>query len=217
MEHLRFKSSQTPAAYVAGGLDSRAQEAFELHMMSCPQCVDEVEAWRTIKDKVVDETGLRPREPAVAVPAAAMPPAGASFMSWRLAISLVAMMSVGATAGWYARSTQGPAVNSDSLGFYSLPVRTRGAAECVSLRLDAPVKLIAVRVPGAAVEQQLVPVDSAGRDLSSDSYAVRTQGDGSWLVRLRAASVRGGSVRFEARSADGTADPRGCVASSARD
>ena len=216
MEHLRFKSSQTPAAYVAGGLDSRTQEAFELHMMSCPQCVDEVEAWRTVKDKIVDETGERPREPAVAVPAAAMPH-DSFFMSWRVAVSLIAMTFVGATGGWYARSVQAPALNSDSLGFYSLPVRTRGAAECMSLRLDAPIKLVAVRVPGAAEEQRLVPVDSSGRDLSSDSYAVRTQGDGSWLVRLNAASVRGGSVRFEARSADGTADPRGCVASSARD
>ena len=59
-------------------------------------------------------------------------------------------------------------------------------------------------------------VDAAGRDLSPDSYTVRTQSDGSWLVRLSAASTRGQGVRFEARSADGTADPRGCVFNSAK-
>src|SRR5581483_6078472 len=216
MEHLRFKSSQTSAAYVAGGLDPRTQEAFELHMMSCPQCVDEVEAWRTIKDKMVDETGERPREPAVVAPAAA-PAARGSVMGWRLAMSVAAMTCAGAAAGWFARSAQGPTLSSDSLGFYSLPVRTRGVADCIPLRLAPSVQLVAVRVPGAAAEQQLVPVDSAGRDLNPDSYAVGTQADGSWLVRLKAASVREQSVRFEARSADGTADPRGCVSSNTKD
>src|SRR5579872_594650 len=215
MEHLRFKSSQTPAAYVAGGLDSRTQEAFELHMMSCAQCVDEVEAWRAIKDKMVDETGERPREPAVAPSAAA---AGrAALTGWRLAVSLAAVSCVGAAGGWYARSAQGPSLSADNVGFYSLPVRMRGPSDCLSLRLDAPIKLVAVRVPGAAAEQQLVAVDGAGRDLSSDSYAVHMQGDGSWLVRLGARSVRGQSVRFEARSADGTADPRGCIANGLKD
>ena len=215
MEHLRFKSSQTPAAYVAGGLDSRMQEAFELHMMSCPQCVDEVEAWRAIKDKMVDETGERPREPAVHAPAAAA--ARATLSGWRLAISLAVLTCVGAAGGWYARSTQGPSLTADSLGFYSLPVRMRGPSDCLSLRLDTPIKLVAVRVPGAAAEQQLVAVDGTGRDLSPDSYAVRMQGDGSWLVRLSAPAVRGQSVRFEARSADGTADPRGCIANGIKD
>jgi hypothetical protein len=216
MEHLRFKSSQTPAAYVAGALDSRMQEAFELHLMSCPQCVDEVEAWRTIKDKMVDETGERSREPELAAAPAAAATHRSALMGWRLAASLAAICCAGAAAGWYARSAQGPSIDADNLGFYSLPVRMRGPADCLSLRLDAPIKLVAVRVPGAAPEQQLVAVDGAGRDLSPDSYSVRTQSDGSWLVRLSAASIRGQGVRFEARSADGTADPRGCVFNSAK-
>jgi hypothetical protein len=219
MEHLRFKSSQTPAVYVAGGLDSKTQEAFEMHLMSCPECVDEVEAWRTVKDKIVEDTGERRREPMVTAPPVGQPSAiqrRSALAGWRLAASVAALTCAGAAGGWYARSAQGPWMDTDSVGFYSLPVRMRGPADCLSLHLDGPIKLVAVRVPGAAPEEQLVAVDGSGRDLSPDSYAVRTQTDGSWLVRLGAPIIREQGVRFEARSADGTADPRGCVLSSAK-
>ena len=216
MEHLRFKSNQTPAAYVSGALDPKVQEAFELHMMSCTECLEEVEAWRTIKDHMPEDAGTAP---AVPRPGGAVAPARARTASLRfnLAASLAAVTVAGAAAGWYARSVQAPSLDAESMGFYSLPVRTRGLADCMSVRLDAPVKLIAVRIPGAAHDQQLVAVDSDGRDLNPESYSVRTQSDGSWLVRLRAATLRVQGIRFEARSADGTADPRGCLTNAAKD
>jgi hypothetical protein len=70
---------------------------------------------------------------------------------------------------------------------------------------------VALHVPGAVADQQLVAVDSDGRDLNPDSYAVRAQSDGTWVVRLRSSSVSEQGLRFEARSADGTVEPRGCV------
>jgi hypothetical protein len=104
-------------------------------------------------------------------------------------------------------------LSGNTLGFYSLPPLTRGPADCTVVRLDPELALIALRVPGATREQQLIAVDSEGRDLAPDSYSVRTQADGSWLVRLQAQTVRDQGLRFEARSADGTVEPRGCIAS----
>ena len=47
---MHFKANQTAAAYVANELDEHSQEAFEIHMMGCSECVNDVEAWRVIKD-----------------------------------------------------------------------------------------------------------------------------------------------------------------------
>ncbi|MGH8261716.1 MAG: hypothetical protein ACREUG_18720, partial [Steroidobacteraceae bacterium] len=130
---------------------------------------------------------------------------------WRIAAALAAGVIVGTAGGWYGRSAQGPSVAADSIGFYSLPPLMRGPADCTAVRVGPQVDLIALRVPAATKEQQLVAVDSEGHDLAADEYSVRTQTDGSWLVRVRAQVVRDQGIRFEARSADGTVEPRGCV------
>lgn len=250
MDHLRFKSEQTAAAYVADGLEPDTRDAFELHMMSCPECVGEVESWRAIKSRlpreaaparhaapardmaparskapareagpvssVCDTAGVTPM-PAVstpspvAIPTEAGPARGMAAVRWRVAAALAAGVLVGVAGGWYGKSMQGPSVGSDNITFYSLPPLMRGPADCTSVRIDPRVSLIALRVPAAAKEQQLVGVDSEGRDLAPDAYSVRTQADGSWLVRLRADAVREQGIRFEARSADGTVEPRGCI------
>jgi len=46
MDHIQFKANQTAAGYVANGLDESTQEAFELHLMGCSECVEDVEVWR---------------------------------------------------------------------------------------------------------------------------------------------------------------------------
>jgi len=245
MDHLRFKSEQTAAAYVAGGLDPTLQEQFELHLMSCRDCVEEVESWRALKGCLPLEAaqsgardGVSRRPPAqairlasvspVAKPATAPSPAAAistpavsptatspartsSAVRWRVAAALAAGVIVGAAGGWYGRAEQGPSVRSDSIGFYSLPPLMRGPSDCTAVRVGPQVTVLALRVPGAAKEQRLAAVDSEGHDLASGDYSVATQADGSWLVRLPAEMVRDQGIRFEARSADGTVEPRGCV------
>jgi hypothetical protein len=224
VDHLRFKSNQTAAAYVADALDLQTQEAFELHLMSCAECVDEVESWRAIKMSLVRDTDERQGKPALDVPRG-LPGASAaqsgrsgrqrartSLGAGRFAASLAAVALASAAAGWYVRSAQAPWSDSESVAFFSLPPIARGPADCTALHLDGHTRVAALRVPGAAPEQQLVAVDSDGHDLAPDSYSVRTQGDGSWLVRLDA-KVLAQSIRFEARSADGTVDPRGCLLS----
>jgi hypothetical protein len=231
MDHLRFKSEQTAAAYVAGSLDPTVQERFELHLMECPECVEEVESWRAVKGclpvaAAQSQGGSRvatsrrpsapslrpaPASPAVKPAAASATVGGASGMRWRVAAALAAGVIVGAAGGWYGRSQQGPSVGTESVAFYSLPPLMRGPSDCTAVRVEARMAVLALRVPAAAKEQRLVAVDSEGHDLALDDYSVATQADGSWLVRLRAEMVRDQGIRFEARSADGTVEPRGCI------
>ena len=64
MDHSQFKANQTAAVYVADGLDERTLEAFEMHMMGCTECIEDVESWRAIKVNM--PTRARPaRAPAV--------------------------------------------------------------------------------------------------------------------------------------------------------
>src|SRR5579875_605524 len=248
MDHLRFKSEQTAAAYVADALDASAREQFELHMMSCSECVEEVEGWRALKSCLPRDATLghssraagtapnppgsapnpagsspRPAAPAPVSQRSAAPvrverdAAATASARWRLAAALAAGLLVGAVGGWYGRSSRGPAVDSANIGFYSLPPLTRGPSDCTSVHVDPPVSLLAVRVPAAAKEQRLVAVDGEGHDLAPQDYSVRTQADGSWLVRLSAETVRDQGIRFEARSADGTVEPRGCVLNDTQD
>jgi Putative zinc-finger len=268
MDHLRFKSDQTAAAYVADELDPEHREEFELHMMSCLDCVGDVEGWRSIKSHMPQpaapqhaaaaqalaaEHPLPPqveqvpsaaprtareapapasrdsqkpksagprsfaRQPATGATAVTQGVAVAAHQSngarWRLASAVAAGLLAGTVGGWYVRSARGPSIDAEHIGFYSLPPLVRGPADCVSLQLRASVALLALRIPGAVPDQQLVPVDSEGHDLTPGSYSVRMQGDGSWLVQLPAATVREQGIRFEARSPDGTVEPRGCVIS----
>ncbi|HTV50022.1 MAG TPA: hypothetical protein VME21_02475 [Steroidobacteraceae bacterium] len=241
MDHLRFQSNQTAAAYVAQDLDHQTQEAFELHMMACADCVQEVEMWRTVQDTLGTEARTsapeddtvetlappiaRSHRPVTAArrsrtpesSAVAAPRKGSRSSEragrWRLAAVLVGVGLASGAGGWYARTAQGPWAEADRISFYSLPAVTRGASDCTVVRLDARANLLAIRVPGLLPGQQLVAVDSEGRDLGAAEYAARAQVDGSWFVRLRASTVREQGIRFEARSPDGDAEPRGCIVS----
>jgi hypothetical protein len=205
MDHLQFKSNHTAAAYVADSLDSKTQEAFELHMMSCSECLGDVEIWRAMKRTL-------PREMTEAdVPAVIARKNRATH--WKLAASVAFASVVAAGGGWYARSIEGPWVDAEHISFFSLPPLARGFSDCSPVSIDQSTQLIALRVPGAMPDQQLVAIDANGRDLNPESYSTHVQADASWIVRLRADSLQDRTIRFEARSVDGTAEPLGCVVS----
>jgi hypothetical protein len=251
MEHLHFTTNQTAAAYVARRLDPETQEAFELHLMECGECLREVESWRAIKDTLRKYTDIPyeqiaalaeedaapresfgvtslhaarpavPRQPPSVEQAQPSAPLGVARtrtrMQWSMAAAVAGALALGAAGGWSARSLQSSGLDADSTAFYSLPALTRGPTDCLTAALAPATRQLMLRVPGAAPDQQLVAVDSEGRDLASDDYIVRMQADGSWLVRMRAKVLREQGIRFEARSADGTAEPRGCVQSTPRE
>src|SRR6202035_5811638 len=145
--HLRYKAEMTAALYVARGLEPSAEESFELHLMECPQCVDEVEAWRAIQ-KHMPAAAATAESPAQATPsaaavaavpavtlrsAAAATPATAqaTFRHWRLAAALVGIALVGAGAGWYGRMLADPGIATTA--FFNAPALERGAPECTPL------------------------------------------------------------------------------------
>jgi hypothetical protein len=211
MDHLQFKSNHTAAAYVADGLDARTQEAFELHMMSCPECVGDVEIWRAMKRTLPREMTEADLPPAVV--AARKPP----MVGWKIAACVVTATVVGVLGGWTIRSAQAPWLDAERIAFFSLPPLTRGFADCSPVTFESGMRLIALRVPGAMPDQQLVAIDGNGRDLNPNSYTTRVQADASWLVRLRSESLDDQTIRFEARSVDGTAEPLGCVIGASHD
>src|SRR5690348_2840455 len=99
MEHMEFKENQTAAAYVADGLDENTQEAFELHMMRCPDCVEDVEVWRAIKLEMPAQTkryGTVARQRGTH-----------SFAIRRTAMIYLAAILLGAVVGWHSWDVHG--------------------------------------------------------------------------------------------------------------
>ena len=123
MDHTQFKANQTAATYVADGLDQGTLEAFEMHMMGCTECVEDVEAWRAIKLNM-------PRTARPALAPGAIRRSVHAAAGWRMAASLLIAASLGAAGGWLGRAAQAPDLDSAQTVFFNVPAVTRGADEC---------------------------------------------------------------------------------------
>jgi hypothetical protein len=201
MDHARFKADQTAAIYVSRGLDASAEEDFELHLMSCPECVDDVEAWRAIEAHMPRE---RPAAPLAAS-------ASGGFKEWRLAASLVAIGILGAAGGWYARTFADPALDRTAF-FNALPL-TRGAFDCMPLKFAANTRQVVLRVAGVGNDRRVVALNSRGEELAARGYSARRQADGSWLLTFAADTIARRAIRLESHATTGPAEPLGCVSS----
>jgi hypothetical protein len=203
MDHIQFKANQTAAGYVANGLDESTQEAFELHMMGCSECVEDVEVWRAIKLEMPKQHAevrtLAPRRKL------------AAFSDWRMAASLVGAGVIGATGGWLGKSTTATDLDSTRTVVFNLPSVSRGADDCTAMRLASDTRLAVLRVPGVSKDLRVVALDAEKRELPASEYASRIQPDGSQLVRIDSELLAGRSVHLEARNADGSGEPLGCV------
>lgn len=201
MDHIQFKSSQAAAHYVANELSEHQQEAFELHMMGCSECLNDVEAWRVIKTHM----------PAPAVIEAARAPFRKVWWGgWGMAASFAAAMAVSAVGGYFASSVQRPDVDSSELAVFNMPGLTR-ATECTQLPLAANARALVLRVPGVSSERRLTVADMNGKPVANSTYSARLQRDGSWVVRFDAASLQRESVQLMS-SRSGTEDEvLGCV------
>lgn len=203
MDHIQFKANQTAAGYVANGLDESTQEAFELHMMGCSECVEDVEVWRAIKLEMPKQHAevrtLAPRRKL------------AAFSDWRMAASLVGAGVIGATGGWLGKSTTATDLDSTRTVVFNLPSVSRGADDCTAMRLASDTRLVVLRVPGVSKDLRVVALDAEKRELPASEYASRIQPDGSQLVRIDSELLAGRSVHLEARRADGSGEPLGCV------
>jgi len=203
MDHMQFKANQTAACYVANGLDESTQEAFELHMMGCSECVEDVEVWRAIK---LDMPEQRPE-----VRTAAPQRKFAAFNEWRLAASLAGAGLLGAAGGWLGKGITATDFDSTQTVVFNLPSVSRGAEECTAVRLAPDTRLAMLRVPGISRDLRVVALDAEKRELPSGAYSSRIQPDGSQLLRIDAGLLAGRSVHLEARRANGLSEPLGCI------
>ena len=126
MDHALFKAKQTAAVYVADGLDEHTLEAFEMHMMGCTECVEDVETWRAIKVNM-------PRHGTPGTRAgrsrAQHAPQYPDLVGWRMAASLVVGGVVGTAGGWFGHQSQTPNLDSTQTTFFNVPAassRRRG-------------------------------------------------------------------------------------------
>jgi hypothetical protein len=203
MDHLQFKANQTAAGYVADGLDENTQEAFELHLMGCSECVEDVEVWRAIK---LDMPKPRPEVRTIAPKRRVV-----AFSDWRMAASLLGAGVIGAAGGWLGRASNATDLDSTRTVVFNLPSVTRGADECTALRLASDTQLAVLRVPGVTRDSRVVALDADKRELPAAQYASRVQPDGSQLLHIDSQLLTGRSVHLEARRTDGSSEPLGCV------
>ena len=204
MDHAQFKAKQTAAVYVADGLDDHTLEAFEMHMMGCNECVEDVETWRAIKLNM----------PARARPARAPAVLGRSTqaaMGWRMAATLVAGGVLGSAGGWFGHESQAPNLDSTQTAFFNVPAATRGAGECTPLRIAPNTRFAVLRVPGVTRDRKVIAADAEKHELPAARYTSRLQPDGSHLVRIDTQALNGRDVFLEAQAPDGFGEPLGCV------
>ncbi len=203
MDHSQFKAQQTAAVYVADGLDERTLEAFEMHMMGCTECVEDVESWRSIKLNMPSRA-----RPALAPSIRRHVHAAAG---WRMAASLVIGGVLGVAGGWFGREAQAPDLDSTQTAFFNVPAATRGGDECTPLRLASDTQFAVLRVSGVSRDRHVVAADSEKRELPASRYTSRLQPDGSHLVRIETQALNGRAVHLEAQTKDGFGEPLGCV------
>jgi hypothetical protein len=204
MDHAQFKAKQTAAVYVADGLDEPTLEAFEMHMMGCKECIEDVETWRAIKLNIPSRS--RPaRAPAV------LGRSAQAAVGWRMAASLVIGAVGGIAGGWFAHESQAPNLDSTQTTFFNVPATTRGGGDCTPLRLAPDTKYAVLRIPGVSRDRKVIAADSEKRELPASRYTSRVQPDGSYLLRIETPALDGREVFLEARAADGFGEPLGCV------
>jgi hypothetical protein len=214
MDHAQFKAKQTAAVYVADGLDERTLEAFEMHMMACTECIDDVESWRAIKVNM--PTRARPARVAAGLgrnthSGVGRTGFGHSAAGWRMAASLVVGAVLGTAGGWFGHQSQTPNLDSTQTAFFNVPAATRGAGDCTALRLALDTRFAVLRVPGVSRDRQVIAADAEKRELPAARYTSRLQPDGSHLVRIDTQALDGREVFLEARATDGFGEPLGCV------
>jgi hypothetical protein len=205
MDHAQFKAKQTAAVYVADGLDDHTLEAFEMHMMGCNECVEDVETWRAVK------LNMPARARAARAPAMLGRRSAQAAMGWRMAASLVVGGILGTAGGWFGHESQAPNLDSTQTAFFNVPAATRGAGDCTPLRIAPDTRFVVLRVPGVARDRQVIAADSEKRELPVSRYTSRLQPDGSHLVRIDTQALNGRDVFLEAHAPDGFGEPLGCV------
>jgi hypothetical protein len=201
MDHIQYKSNQTAASYVREELTEQQQEAFELHLMGCSECVNDVEAWRVIKHHMPAPAALEAQKPFRKL----------WWGGWGMAASFLGAMVVSGFGGYLVSSAQRPSLDTTETALFNMPALTRGANDCTTLALAANARAVLLRVPGVPSDHRVIASDSTGRDLPASRYSAREQRDGSWILRFDAEWLQKEQARLTTRAAGGSDEVLGCV------
>jgi len=197
---MSFKANQTAAAYVAGELDELSQEKFEIHMMGCSECLNDVEAWRVIKmhmpDAAVVETARQYKKH--------------WWGGWGMAASFVGTIAIAGAGGWFANAMQRPNVYSSETAIFDMQPITR-SSDCYQLPVAANTRTVLVRVTRVDSERRPVATDMDGSELASSLYSARLQRDGSWVMLFDSDSLKKAPAYIVARKDAGADESLGCV------
>jgi len=197
---MHFKANQTAAAYVARELDEHAQEAIEVHMMGCTDCVNDVETWRVIKshlpDAVVMETARQYKKH--------------WWGGWGMAASFVGAMVVSGLGGWYASALQRPSLDSSETAIFDMQPVMR-SNDCAQLPLAANTRAVVLRVSKVDSQRHLAATDLDGQELPASRYNVRPQRDGSWVLRFDSGYLQNGSAYIVTRMQGSEDESLGCI------
>jgi hypothetical protein len=200
MDHMHFKANQAAAAYVAHELDEPAQESFEIHMMGCSECLNDVEAWRVIKthmpDAVVMESARQFKKH--------------WWGGWGMAASFLGAMLVAGAGGYYGGTFERPSLDSSETAIFDMQPVTRSEG-CTQLPLAANTRAVMLRVTKVDSERRLAATDLDGKELASSNYNVRLQRDGSWVLRFEPSYLQHASAYIVTRKADSADESLGCV------
>ena len=198
---MQFKANQTAAAYVAHDLDEIAQEAFEVHMMGCSECLNDVESWRVIKTHMPDAVVLEPAR---------------QFKKhwwggWGMAASFVGAMVVAAAGGgFYTGTLQRPNVDSSEIAIFDMQPVTRSEG-CTQLPLAANTRAVVLRMTKVDSERHPLATNLDGMELQASDYNVRAQRDGSWVLRFEPSYLKRASAYIVTRKAGTEDESLGCV------
>jgi hypothetical protein len=200
MDHMHFKANQTAAAYVAHELDELRQEAFEIHMMGCSECLNDVEAWRVIKthlpDTVLMEAARQFKKP--------------WWGGWGMAASFIGAMFFAAAAGFYNGTLQRPNVDSSEIAIFDMQPVMRSES-CTQLPLAANTRAVVLRMTRVDSQRHPLATNLDGMELSANDYNVHAQRDGSWVLRFEPRSLQHGSAYIVTRKAGTEDESLGCI------
>ncbi|HTU64040.1 MAG TPA: zf-HC2 domain-containing protein [Polyangiales bacterium] len=197
---MQFKSNQTAAAYVAHELDELTQEAFEVHMMGCSECLNDVEAWRVIKTHMPDAVVLEPAR---------------QFKKhwwggWGMAASFIGALAIVGAGSYYSGTLQRPDLDSSEIAFFDMQPVTRSES-CTQLPVAANTRAVVLRMTKVDSERHPLATNLDGMELASNQYNVRAQRDGSWVLRFEPEYLKHASAYIVTRK-NGTEDESlGCI------
>jgi hypothetical protein len=197
---MQFKANQAAAAYVAHELDELQQEAFEVHMMGCSECLNDVEAWRVIKTHMPDAVAMEPVR---------------QFKKhwwggWGIAASFVGAMVVAAAGGFYSGTLQRANVDSSEIAIFDMQPVTRSEG-CTQLPLAANTRAVVLRMTKVDSERHPLATNLDGMELKPSEYNVRAQRDGSWVLRFEPEYLKHASAYIVTRKAGTEDESLGCV------